>query len=47
MVDVAYTYKTTCSTISMILKNKDNTMKCVMSAVLMMSTIISKKHRKV
>ena len=47
MVDVAYTYKTNCSTISMILKNKDNIMECVKSAVLMMSTIISKKHRKV
>ena len=47
MVDVAYTYKTNCSTISMILKNKDNIMVCVKSAVLMMSTIISKKHRKV
>lgn len=47
MVDVAYTYKTNCSTISMILKNKDNIMECVKSAVLMMSTIISKQHRKV
>ena len=47
MVDVAYTYKTNCSTISMILKNKNNIMECVKSAVLMMPTIISKKHRKV
>ena len=47
MVGAGHSYNMSCLTISMILKNKDNTMKCVMSAVLMMSTIISKKHRKV
>ena len=41
MLDVVCSYNMNRSTISMILKNKDNTMKCVMSAVLMMSTIIS------
>ena len=47
MVDVAYTYKTNCSTISMILKNKDKIMEHVKSTVPRMSTILSKKHGKV
>ena len=43
MVDVAYTYKTNCLTISMILKNKDKIMEHVKFAVPMMYTIILKK----
>ena len=46
MVDVACSYNMNCSTISMNLKNKDKIMEHVKSAVLMMSTIISKKHGK-
>ena len=36
-----------CSTIGMILKNKDKIMEHVKSAVPMMLTVISKKHGKV
>ena len=47
MVDVPRSYNMTCSTIGMILKNKDKIMEHVKSAVLMMSTVILKKHGKV
>ncbi|XP_068398055.1 tigger transposable element-derived protein 1-like [Eschrichtius robustus] len=47
MVDVAHSYNLNCSTIGTILKNKDNIMEHVKSAVPMMSTIILKKHGKV
>ncbi|XP_066895622.1 putative CENPB DNA-binding domain-containing protein 1 [Kogia breviceps] len=47
MVDVTCYYNMNYPTISTILKNKDKIMEHVKSAVLMMSTIISKKHGKV
>ena len=47
MVDVAHSYNMNSSTISTILKNKDKIMEHVKSALLMMSTIIQKKHGKV
>ena len=47
MVGVTRSYDMNCSTISTILKNKDKIMEHVKSAVLMMSTVILKKHGKV
>ena len=47
MVDVACSYNMNCSTIGTIQKNKDKIMACVKSALLMMLTIILKKHGKV
>ena len=47
MVDITRSYNMNRSTISMILKNKDNIMAHVKSAVPLMSTIISKKRGKV
>ena len=44
MVDVAPSYNMNCSTISTSLKDKDKIMEHVKSALLMMSTIILKKH---
>ena len=47
MIDIARSYNMNSSTISTLLKNKDKIMEHVKSAVLMTSTIISKKHGKV
>ena len=47
MVAITHSYNMNHSAISMILKNKDNIMKCVKSAVPIMTTIRSKKDGKV
>ena len=47
MVDITHFYDMNCSTIGMILKNKDEIMDYVKSAVPVMLTIISKQHGKV
>ncbi|XP_066879269.1 putative CENPB DNA-binding domain-containing protein 1 [Kogia breviceps] len=46
IVDIAHSYNMNHSTTGMILQNKDKIMKDVKSVVLMMSTIILKKHGK-
>ncbi|TEA25644.1 hypothetical protein DBR06_SOUSAS2510059, partial [Sousa chinensis] len=46
-VDVAHSYNMNRSTISTILKKKDKIMEHVKSTVLMMWTVVSKKHGKV
>ena len=46
MVDITRSHNMYCSTIGMILKNKDKIIEHVTSAVPMMLTIISKKHGK-
>ncbi|KAB0338670.1 hypothetical protein FD755_025191, partial [Muntiacus reevesi] len=47
MVDIACSYNMNCSTISMILKNKEKIKEHIKSAVLMILTVISKKSVKV
>ena len=47
MVAITHSYNMNHSDISMILKNKDNIMECVKSAVPIMTTIRSKKDGKV
>jgi len=47
MVAITHSYNMNHSAISMILKNKDNIMECVKSAVPIMTTIRSKKDGKV
>ena len=47
MVDVIHPYNINCSTMNIILKNKDKVTECVKSDLPIMCTIISKKHRKV
>ena len=46
MVDIAHSYNMNHSTISTILRNKDKIKEHMKSAVLIMLTIISKKHGK-
>lgn len=47
MVDVTHSYNINCSTMNIILKNKDKVTEHVKSDLPMMCTIISKKHGKV
>ena len=47
MVDITHSYDMNCSTTGMILKNKDEIVEYVKSAVPVMLTIISKQHGKV
>ena len=47
MLDIAHSYNMNHSIIGTNLKNKDKIMEHVKSAVLMMSTVILKKHGKV
>ena len=47
MVDITCSYNTNCSTINMVLKKKDELMELGKSAVLMTSTIKSKKQGRV
>ena len=47
MVDIAHPYNMNCSTISIMLKNKDQIMEHVKSAMPIMSPLILKQHEKV
>ena len=47
MIDIAHSYNMNCSTISMILENKDQIMEHLKSAMPITSTLILKKHEKV
>ena len=47
IVDIAHPYNMNCSTISIMLKNKDQIMEHVKSAMPIMLTLILKKHEKV